>query len=47
MQHCSQLWRLPPPPPRALQAGGKTLEVPAVEITYGLERILMALQARA
>jgi glycyl-tRNA synthetase len=26
------------------QAGGKTLEVPAVEITYGLERILMALQ---
>jgi hypothetical protein len=26
------------------QAGGKVLEVPAVEITYGLERILMALQ---
>ncbi len=28
------------------QAGGKVLEVPSVEITYGLERILMALQAR-
>ena len=26
------------------QAGGKPLEVPAVEITYGLERILMSLQ---
>ena len=26
------------------QAGGKTLPVPAVEITYGLERIIMALQ---
>ncbi len=26
------------------QAGGKTLDAPAVEITYGLERILMALQ---
>lgn len=26
------------------QAGGKVLEVPSVEITYGLERILMALQ---
>ena len=26
------------------QAGGKPLHVPAVEITYGLERILMALQ---
>ncbi|KAF6257872.1 glycyl-tRNA synthetase beta subunit-domain-containing protein, partial [Scenedesmus sp. NREL 46B-D3] len=26
------------------QAGGKVLAVPAVEITYGLERILMALQ---
>ena len=26
------------------QAGGKTLEAPAVEITYGMERILMALQ---
>lgn len=26
------------------QAGGKTLEAPAVEITYGLERIMMALQ---
>eukprot|EP00887_Chlorella_sp_A99_P006103 scaffold22.g6103.t1 len=26
------------------QAGGKTLEVPAVEITYGMERIIMALQ---
>jgi glycyl-tRNA synthetase len=26
------------------QAGGKSLEVPAVEITYGLERILMARQ---
>lgn len=30
---------------RALQqAGGKTLDAPAVEITYGMERILMALQ---
>ena len=28
------------------QAGGKTLEVPSVEITYGMERILMALQVR-
>jgi hypothetical protein len=28
------------------QAGGKTLEAPSVEITYGLERILMALQVR-
>lgn len=26
------------------QAGGKALDVPAVEITYGMERILMALQ---
>ncbi|PSC72381.1 Glycine-tRNA ligase chloroplastic mitochondrial [Micractinium conductrix] len=26
------------------QAGGKVLEVPSVEITYGLERILMSLQ---
>lgn len=26
------------------QAGGKVLDVPAVEITYGLERILMSLQ---
>ena len=26
------------------QAGGKVLEVPSVEITYGMERILMALQ---
>jgi glycyl-tRNA synthetase len=26
------------------QAGGRALDVPAVEITYGLERILMALQ---
>ena len=26
------------------QAGGMPLAVPAVEITYGLERILMALQ---
>jgi glycyl-tRNA synthetase len=26
------------------QAGGKQLDAPAVEITYGLERILMALQ---
>mmetsp|Transcript_20995 Transcript_20995/g.46001 ORF Transcript_20995/g.46001 Transcript_20995/m.46001 type:complete len:1090 (-) Transcript_20995:488-3757(-) len=26
------------------QAGGKTLDAPAVEITYGMERILMALQ---
>lgn len=26
------------------QAGGRALEVPAVEITYGLERIVMALQ---
>lgn len=26
------------------QAGGKPLHSPAVEITYGLERILMALQ---
>eukprot|EP00798_Chlamydomonas_sp_ICE-L_P030664 gene30663-35681_t len=26
------------------QAGGKTLDAPAVEITYGLERILMSLQ---
>ena len=26
------------------QAGGRPLGVPAVEITYGLERILMALQ---
>lgn len=26
------------------QAGGRPLEVPAVEITYGLERIIMALQ---
>ena len=29
------------------QAGGKPLEVPAVEITYGLERILMSLQGVA
>ena len=29
------------------QAGGQALPVPAVEITYGLERILTALQARA
>lgn len=29
------------------QAGGRPLSVPAVEITYGLERILMALQVRA
>ena len=28
-----------------VQAGGKVLEVPSVEITYGLERILMSLQA--
>lgn len=27
-----------------LQAGAKTLDAPAVEITYGMERILMALQ---
>ena len=26
------------------QAGGRTLDAPAVEITYGLERILMGLQ---
>jgi hypothetical protein len=26
------------------QAGGKVLDAPAVEITYGLERILMSLQ---
>lgn len=26
------------------QAGGKQLDAPAVEITYGMERILMALQ---
>lgn len=26
------------------QAGGRALDAPAVEITYGLERILMALQ---
>jgi Glycyl-tRNA synthetase alpha subunit len=26
------------------QAGGRPLPIPAVEITYGLERILMALQ---
>ena len=26
------------------QAGGKSLDYPAIEITYGLERILMALQ---
>lgn len=26
------------------QAGGKMLDVPAVEITYGMERIIMALQ---
>jgi glycyl-tRNA synthetase alpha subunit len=26
------------------QAGGKVLDAPAVEITYGLERILMARQ---
>lgn len=35
------------PAPRCaalLQAGGKVLDVPAVEITYGLERILMSLQ---
>jgi glycyl-tRNA synthetase len=31
-----------PNPPN--QAGGKVLDVPAVEITYGLERILMARQ---
>ena len=30
----------------AQQAGGKTLEAPAVEITYGMERILMSLQVR-
>ena len=29
------------------QAGGQPLPAPAVEITYGLERILMALQARS
>ena len=29
------------------QAGGKVLEVPSVEITYGMERILMALQVGA
>lgn len=29
------------------QAGGRPLAVPAVEITYGLERILMALQVCA
>lgn len=28
------------------QAGGRSLSVPAVEITYGLERILMSLQVR-
>lgn len=28
------------------QAGGQPLPAPAVEITYGLERILMTLQAR-
>ncbi len=36
------------PPNRSLncspQAGGKVLDAPAVEITYGLERILMARQ---
>lgn len=26
------------------QAGGRPLPIPAVEITYGLERILMAVQ---
>ena len=26
------------------QAGGRPLSIPAVEITYGLERILMSLQ---
>ncbi len=29
------------------QAGGRPLAVPAVEITYGLERILMSLQVRS
>lgn len=29
------------------QAGGRPLSHPAVEITYGLERILMSLQAPA
>jgi hypothetical protein len=29
------------------QAGGRVLEAPAVEITYGLERILMSLQGVA
>jgi glycyl-tRNA synthetase len=29
------------------QAGGRPLAVPAVEITYGLERILMSLQVWA
>ena len=29
------------------QAGGRPLAVPAVEITYGLERILMSLQVCA
>lgn len=28
------------------QAGGKVLEVPSVEITYGLERIIMAIQVQ-
>jgi hypothetical protein len=33
--------------PDCAQAGGKVLDVPAVEITYGLERILMSLQVHA
>lgn len=38
MMHAPLLLLLP------LQAGGKVLDAPAVEITYGLERILMSLQ---
>ncbi len=36
-----------PPPPHThtrTQAGGRVLDAPAVEITYGLERIMMSLQ---
>jgi hypothetical protein len=36
--------RRPLPLTPAPQAGGKVLDAPAVEITYGLERILMARQ---
>ncbi|GFH31273.1 uncharacterized protein HaLaN_30280, partial [Haematococcus lacustris] len=37
-------WRSPSSPTSSRRAGGATLEHPAVEITYGMERIMMSLQ---